>query len=330
MHYYIHVIILLFLYGSFLEAIVAHEPKKVTIFVHGTRGRRIFPMIFLSSRLMDIERRFCACPFGLHHINTIDFDSYLKHIPLILAQADAQRFSAQHCYLFGWNGHVNMVERAKAAEQLFKELCQLAYKYKELYGFYPEITLIAHSHGGNVALGIAAYVPQELPFHIKTLILMATPIQQETSCYAYHEIFQEVISFHSHGDLMQCMDPQKLQTLRKNIHLWWKKRSCHSFKKIFYDLWRVPLFSKRHFKQEPKIKQINVQWHSYAPWSAQDFNFFDEFGPKMQQFLASFDRPRRHLYHLEFMLPLFLERIPALLDRLEKEPYESEKTIALQ
>ena len=76
-----------------------------------------------------------------------------------------------------------------------------------------EITLITHSHGGNVALYLAQVAEEnnDPTFKIKRLILTGCQIQDETECYAQSPLFEKIYSLYSVIDFLQVADPQGLR-----------------------------------------------------------------------------------------------------------------------
>ncbi len=107
-------------------------------------------------------------------------------------------------YNFGWNGMLSRGERQKAAADLYNQIVAKFYNKKNKN---PQITIIAHSHGGNVALNLAQQEEiQKNKVKIKHLILLGTPIQKETEKLVSHEIFETVYNIFSTGDKIQIMD----------------------------------------------------------------------------------------------------------------------------
>src|SRR5262249_19127675 len=109
--------------------------------------------------------------------------------------------------------------------------------YQKKYKCEPKIRIIAHSHGGNVALLLEkAKDPADTTFSISELILLATPVQHETKKYAHAPLFEKIYSLYSHLDSLQIIDPQGLQT-------------HHG----------APLFSERRFENHDKICQCAIK-----------------------------------------------------------------------
>lgn len=61
----------------------------------------------------------------------------------------------EYFYAFGWSGLVSQYRRRKEAIRFYNVLQEERAKY-EAKGVYPKIRIIVHSHGGNVALNLAA------------------------------------------------------------------------------------------------------------------------------------------------------------------------------
>lgn len=80
-------------------------------------------------------------------------------------------------------------------------------EYESKYGVKPEITLITHSHGGNVVLNMAALKDNDGDFAVQA-ILLACPVQHETKELVADPFFKKVYSFYSTSDILQIIDPQ--------------------------------------------------------------------------------------------------------------------------
>lgn len=59
-------------------------------------------------------------------------------------------------YTFGWSGLLSQQRRRKEAIRFYNQICEEIVRLEQAEGiFEPEIEIIAHSHGGNVALNLA-------------------------------------------------------------------------------------------------------------------------------------------------------------------------------
>lgn len=209
---------------------IAQNPPIITVWVHGTR---FFPE--------PVLKKFFYCKDGLNHYTSLD-PSYRHHtLCQTLIDTDPDRFNAEQFYLFGWSGALSFKEREKAATKLYLQLKTLRADYLKKYGVEPKIRLIAHSHGGNVALLLEKVKDaNDLEFSVEELIMLATPVQYETKQYAACPLFKKVYSLYSHLDSLQVIDPQGLQTTGKG----------------------APLFSERRFTTDDKICQCAIKMNN--------------------------------------------------------------------
>lgn len=214
----------------------AHKTHHLTIFIHGTIiPVPHFPSLYksLSSNQSDnsyesylnhlrYEPHYQMQLMGGRGLDRVDIHHYdaKKHRYSATCFDIAQKYHAMHqknthrtsqaysYYLFGWLGKLCADNRHQEGVRLFNCLAQ---KVASLKALEPdtevEITLVAHSHGGNVALNIAQAVTQSKPpFKIKNLILLGTPLQQETALNALHSIFERIYTIYSTGDWIQKLD----------------------------------------------------------------------------------------------------------------------------
>jgi hypothetical protein len=197
--------------------------QPITVFVHGT----LPPLLSKLAHFFDI-------PLGLTPALTQGNNYYMGRIPFILNKADKNQFPLESSYLFGWSGELDFAARKKAAYQLYNAL-------KTLQGQGP-ITLITHSHGGNVALNLALVTEeqQDTSFSIERLIILAAPVQHATAHLVSSPIFKTIISLYSLGDLTQILDPQGL----------YKESNILSN--------TVPLFSERLYKPSHNLVQASI------------------------------------------------------------------------
>ncbi len=253
--------------------IVEIPMSHLTVFIHGT-----LPPKALRS-LSKIER-FFRCPKGLTSL--ADFpDSHTKDILMSLSTHYPQEFPADHCYAFGWSGILSSQARKKAAQELYEQLLPLIAQDDS-----PHLTLLTHSHGGNVALYLDHIVPNTASdqFKIAQLILLACPVQTETAHAINSTLFTDVYSLHSHHDLLQVIDPQGVHTFIEYLNTKGLEFTMNNLKQL------GPLFSERHFPADSKVKQLNVRHHY------------------------------RELLHIEFLLPQFMKALPSLVAKLKNHP----------
>lgn len=148
---------------------------------------------------------------GLHKINIQNLKPGNASATLALlydkALEDTQGESQQNSYYtFGWSGLISSMARLSAGKLLHEQLDQEIAKFKE-QGVIPKVRLIGYSHGGNVSLNLARCVPTDnIPWHVNELILVATPILDETDFLITHPVFKDKYSLFSEADRVQAMD----------------------------------------------------------------------------------------------------------------------------
>lgn len=208
------------------------ERPTVTIFIHGTR---IFPKFYVQELFYS--------PEGLNHISALEEASHMHTIARALEKSDPQRYPYEQFYTFGWNGNLDFKERKKASEDLYKALKELCIVYIDHYGIRPRLRIITHSHGGNVALNLAAVAREshDTLFFVDELIMLAVPVQQQTKDLVAEPCFGRIYSLFSSNDMIQVIDPQGLYN--KNID--------------------APIFSERYFKAYPHVLQAKIKMQGH-------------------------------------------------------------------
>lgn len=260
------------------------ETQSITIFVHGT----LPPDAVMS---IPPVRSFFFCPPGLTKASDLDPTLHTQKLAQLLCATEGTKFQLPHFYCFGWSGKLNPDARKTASQELYIAIKNLIVEY-EKQGIKARITLITHSHGGNVVLLIQESAVKEglphgiLPYGIlpiEELILLACPVQTETAGSAQTPFFNKIYSIHSHGDLFQVLDPQGVHTFLDSL----KQHGLEFTLKHLEDL--GPLFSSRHFEAAEHIIQLNVRY------------------------------PRRELLHIEFLLPSFIASLPKLILQMQEQ-----------
>lgn len=206
-----------------------YEQEHITVIVHGTW----FPLISSYFTKMD-------CPLGITNAKHLQ-NGTLRRVSKALSRSAPDIFPISSIYVFGWSGALSFKGREQAAKQLYRELSKCKGK----------ITLITHSHGGNVALNLAKIAQKynkksKNKFTIERLILLACPVQKATADYISSDIFKKIYSFYSKSDVLQVMDPQKLYCLKLK------------------DNEQVPLFSQRVFAS-PFVIEVPIYINNSDP-----------------------------------------------------------------
>ncbi len=241
----IAIVFLIFLLPSCKKSLISEKLARQKIEKVETLSNHEAPInIFIHGTLPPVAAAFVNkydAPLGLHKGKSLKNAAFLRRIGYVLHEADPENFNIEHFYLFGWSGILSFNARKKAAQEL----------YSVLKGAKGPITLIGHSHGGNVALYLAEVAKEngDDKLLIDKAILLASPIQEVTTPYATCGFFKKVISIYSNTDMIQILDPQGLYAETQNV----VKNT------------KPPLFSKRHLPKGDNIIQARILLNKSNP-----------------------------------------------------------------
>lgn len=292
-------------------------PKPIIIWVHGTRGSSFMPWLEMNKAMKERVDGLTRTPKGLQPLSSLDQESKSHTLLTALSQADPKQFPYESIYTFGWSGKLDGPTRKKSAQRLYAALGELTATYKREYGVAPPITFISHSHGGNVVLNMAPLNQKRDEIAITKTILLACPVQQETALWSSNPLFGTVYSLHSHVDLVQIMDPQRLQPYREAFLQLQESKSLTPFKQAYLLSMEQPLFSERHFPAADQVIQANICWDSFTPYSdphASSPNRFETFVNRAMNYLI---KQKRGVLHSEFITPEFIQHLPSILAQLD-------------
>lgn len=199
-----------------------HEPT-ISVWIHGTQ--------IMSKKESN------GSSAGLQLIHTLSPADEPLHAACQRTPKDGDH-AVHEMYSFLWSGKLSFKSRFKAATKLYFQLEQAIDNYHTIFNIYPKIRVITHSHGGNVALNLARIYESHKGnlTTIDELILLACPVQRETSSYLEHAMFKSVYALYSKIDLVQVLDPQG-----------------------FYDGNILHIFSKRRFDWHEKLLQAEIR-----------------------------------------------------------------------
>jgi hypothetical protein len=322
---------------------------QIVIWIHGTRTHAIFPPthvgITQNKITISLDKNNPYSPLGIHSLLSINQDLHVAAIGHAIHESNPELYLPDHIYLFGWSGEFTPEGRAAAGELLLKELGELVEKYESRYGSCPPITVITHSHGGNVALEAGLLFDaqdnnQDLEqanatlqpaqkniinknIIIDKLVLLACPVQKKTRPASSSRLFNTIYSIHSHKDYFQILDVQGLHPVRDAVKNAVTKLSFEPIKHAWQKHHDNTLFSGRHFNTQINLKQACVEWKpTTEKWSKKDLcivePFFQEVHiKKLQSKLQQYDQRKRGLMHIEFLFPTFLHKLPAIIALLD-------------
>ncbi len=207
---------------------------RITVWIHGTKSWGN-----ISDHIHATKHQ------GLAHHTTITESYRIGGVIQSLIASDPAQFPAEHFYVFGWSGKLSFDERMVESKKLQSALHLLVENYRIKYGIAPHLTLIAHSHGGNVALNLCHVYDEKDPVIISQLILLACPVQHETKHLIAHDMFEKVYSLYSSADTLQVLDPQGMYLTEHN-----KKRHLE--------------FSDRRFPIYPNLRQVKLKINGHG------------------------------------------------------------------
>jgi len=204
---------------------IISEIPTITVFVHGTR---LFPKFGLQEQFYSAH--------GMVKVSDLDPSYKAMHmIAADLSRLDPKRFCYDRFYAFGWEGELNFDARLATSKELYEALNTLVDDYEKKNGVRPHLRVIAHSHGCNVVLNLAAVKSQDNRLTMD-IVLLACPVQEETKHFIDDPIFNKRYALCSKGDFIQVIDPQGIQ----------RSQSSH-------------LFSERWFPQYAGVIQAKVK-----------------------------------------------------------------------
>jgi hypothetical protein len=113
-----------------------------------------------------------------------------------------------HYYTYGWSGLLSKQARQTegeeflaALERLWNDLCTRS--------ITPKLRLIGFSHGGNICIQLAhakQKLQKETPVTIDELVLIGTPIIDETNLALSDPLFENIYNLYSPADSVQKME----------------------------------------------------------------------------------------------------------------------------
>lgn len=177
---------------------------------------------------------------GLYHAKDVVGPKTPGSVARELSKADPVRYAPEKLYVYSWSGALDFGEREQAAQKLHDALQLVVRDYTRIYNSVPKIRIIAHSHGGNVALNLAR--AQGNPILIDELVLMGVPVQEKTYACAQSACFKRIFSFYTTCDITQIIDPQGFY-----------RQGCPG-----------PFFSQRRFKAAENILHVKIKWNGHA------------------------------------------------------------------
>lgn len=196
------------------------KDHSITIFVHGTYPAR-------KALQYSFGRFLIYCPQGLSLAKNLPSYYHFNKMAHGCVELNPQLYSLDQFYIFGWESeHIYDHVRVQAAIDLIKQLQNLVVVYYQKHHVIPKIRLLGFSHGGNVVLHTANYLPlvvNQQSVEIEVWIF-GTPVQHVNKNLVNSKNFSKVYSFYSAKDWVQRMDPQGLRNSSISIKKFWSDR----------------------------------------------------------------------------------------------------------
>lgn len=234
------------------------KDHSITIFVHGT--------YFLRKILQySPYRQQIYCPQGLTLAKNLPEHYHFCKIAHGCVNCDKDTYSIDQFYVFGWESeHVSDHVRKKAAEILVEQMYELVVDYYIRHDVIPKIRLIGYSHGGNVILHTADYLPFYADMYDVEIEawLFGTPVQVVSHDLVNSEFFTNIYSVYSKKDIVQVLDPQGLRNRKLTKNNFWSNRTFCQYSRCIQVDFTVNGNSIGHsyynliFPHFPKIKKI--------------------------------------------------------------------------
>ena len=169
------------------------QDHSITIFVHGTYLMRKFLQYSPCRHLM-------YCPQGLTLAKHLPSHYHFYKMAHGCAASDENLYSVDQFYIFGWESeHVNDAYRNKSAKILVEQMYEVVVDYYIKHNVIPKIRLIGYSHGGNVVLHTANYLPYYADMQDVQIEawLFGTPVQVVSHDLVNSEHFSAIYSIYS-------------------------------------------------------------------------------------------------------------------------------------
>lgn len=205
----------------------------MTVFVHGS-----YPALKLLAHKKSPFRSWIYAEPGLHLVKHLPSDYYFHKAATMCERFDGHGYCKDHYFTYGWNSsNLRPANRYQEGKKLYQAVSDQVQKYVAQDYKNIKIRFIGSSHGGNVILNML----QWLPFSAKNIevevILLGTPIQEETRNFINNSYVSRAYSFYSTSDWVQKIDIQKMH------------KDCPE---------SAPFFSQRTFLSTDRVVQVQL------------------------------------------------------------------------
>lgn len=204
--------------SSFLYGEETTKDHAITIFVHGTTPLRPFLELLPCKSLL-------YCKQGLHLAKDLPQHYHFHKLAAACIEQDQEHFSWDQFYMFGWQSEkIYHHVRRKTAQLLQKQLEEKVQAYWRQHHIVPKIRLLGFSHGGNVIINLADFLPIACAQKVVEIEawLFGTPVQVVNRDLVNSQYFTNIYSVFSQNDWIQRLDPQGLRNIKllKQNYFW--------------------------------------------------------------------------------------------------------------
>jgi hypothetical protein len=214
-----HVTVTVFVHGSLLSGLALLNPRSVwddqledTAYfevVSRARKHRLLrqDQILLDEDLHEIPQTMIdAVMNGTIAVHDAQYAAYVLAAAYDTCATHVANTHDRKYFAFGHLGLLSQKYRKQAAAMLYSRLCAVKSAMSVHYDRV-EMIVIAHSHGGNIALNLAHHEDELCNgLGVDALVMLGTPIQHETARYVSHPMFGMVLNCFSAGDIVQRVD----------------------------------------------------------------------------------------------------------------------------
>ncbi len=256
---------------NFVSLSVSASSVGMTVFVHGS-----YPALKLLAHSKSPVRHLIYAESGLHLAKKLPAHYHFHKAAMLCDQFDHDGYCIDHYYTYGWNSsNLRPINRYQEGQKLYHAVrtqieAYLAQGYEKIV-----VRFIGSSHGGNVVLNALPWLPFSTENIEVEVILLGTPIQEETRNFINNQYVTRAHSFYSTADWIQKVDIQKLH------------KDCPK---------NAPFFSQRTFLPTDKVIQVQLLVNSKSIGHGQYRSVFG-YVPKMLELVNKHvgDQKKAHI-----------------------------------
>ncbi len=255
-------VLFLALIFNFISLFASESSVCMTVFVHGS-----YPALKLLAHSKSPVRHLIYAEPGLHLAKNLPAYYHFHKAAILCDKFDPENYSKDHYFTYGWNSsNLRPVNRFQEGQKLYHAVQAQIEKYAEQGYQKIKVRFVGSSHGGNVVLNLLQWLPFSTGNVEIEVVLLGTPVQEETRNFINSDYVARAYSFYSTSDWMQKIDVQKFH------------KNCPE---------NAPFFSQRIFLPTDKIVQVQLLINSKAIGHGQYRSIFG-YVPKMIEEVNNF------------------------------------------